>query len=703
MKKKTGTTAFAVANAVVLTLILLNRYKPELADLALKYVKVKRKQTRFTTLKNIETKRIIKQASKVIEKPKKLTSKVPMLETADFRLEDIIAPKVYSHIVDQFMNFNTFNVLLAKNITSLYPKCLPAMYTPIDDIYNLPMSIDGDALTLNINDSMPTYPTLPFGKIIGMMALIITLNTLGSDILSHKMPSIDFSQETVSETIQDLEEFFDDKLDVIVTFNNHDAIIQRKVERIMGQDMSIEEKLMNIMSLKKISYDDKIKAILDLDDISYSEKFDFFINSNFFTYDEAIRIIANANTNEFGNNFDYIMNLNNLEIEEKISYIINSNHEDYKEIFDYILDNPKINNSLGGEMIASSNIASYEEMFEYFIKRDDSLDNKVWNIMLIPNQDFGKVFNNLLEVDGISQDDIITSIMKTELVDFDTLFTNIRDIENISSKDIVNYLIYYNKYFGDSYKSIPLKDIVTYALNIETFSYQDKLTCFWGLLDNLTIEGKQQFILDYYNIDYIEDYIPLLLLEDTDLTSDQKMIFDLFANINELKLDYILNHYEFNSVDEFKAICAGCAAEGANDYKDIYWVANIIFNRITHPRYSKKGTNPYAQFTSPSQFAVYIEGDYLSYLNPSDDLHEEKNKIATQAVLDMFYLGYDGIEHDYIEFRSWGITDFSNNYVVEGGNRYKVTLKDENRLIYDDLNGSEDFKEENEMVLSIKK
>lgn len=704
MKKNTGTTAFVVANAVVLSLIALNSYSPQLAKLAEKYVKVKRKKTRFTTIKKLETKRILNKASKVIGNPERLIGEVATIDITNFRPEKVIAHDIYSYIADRFMNFNNFNMLIAKNIASLYPKRLPAIYTSIEDRYaNLSLldNVQGGVAALNMDEAMPNYPNLPVGKMIGMMALIIMLNSLGSEILSRGITYVNFNQEIVEETIQDLEEFLTDKMDVVLTLNNHDEIVDRKVDRIIRQDISLEEKFANIMSLKKLEVDDKINAILQLSDINYIDKFDFFINSNYFTDDEAVRIIADASITEFGKNFDYIMNLKNLTTEEKVNYIVHSNSTNYKEIFDYILDNPNISNSIGSEIVATSNVKTYDEMFDYFINRDDTIDNKVWNIMLIPNQDFTKVFNDLLAVDGVSQDDIITSIIKTELVSFDNLFTNIRGIENIRSKDISNYLIYFNTYFNDSFNSVSLNKIVTYALNIESFSYQDKVTCFWGLLDNLAIEDKEQFILEYYNIDYIEDYIPLLVEDKDNLTTDQKMILDLFANINELKLEYILEHYGFNNIDEFKAMCAGCAAEGANDYRDIYWVANIIFNRITHPRYSKKGTNPYVQFTSPGQFAVYIEKDYLSYLYPVDKAHEEKTIIATQAVLDMFYLAYEGIEHNYIEFRSWGITDFSNNYVVRGGNRYKVTLKDENRLIYEDLNGSDTFMQEEEKTLEL--
>lgn len=222
---------------------------------------------------------------------------------------------------------------------------------------------------------------------------------------------------------------------------------------------------------------------------------------------------------------------------------------------------------------------------------------------------------------------------------------------------------------------------------------------FWGLLNNLSLEDKEIFIQSYYNVD-IKEYLEIYFEANNNyITEDKQILLDLYVKINAEKREYILEHYSM-TLEELSIVIAGCAAESYYDYDDIYWVINTIFNRITHPRYSKKGINPYLQFIAPGQFQVYSTGSYLNYLNPTDETYLQKRIIAEQAVLDMLYLGYDGCEHNFIEFRSWGISDFSNNYVVEHGNRYKITLADENRIEYDFLDASTRDEEPAELTLT---
>lgn len=705
MKKNTGVTAFFVANAVVLSLIALSGHKPKLTKLADNFVKTKRKQ------KQINTKIVPRKAISMEEKPKELISENALLINDEgIKTTDIINIEEYYYQAKQIMNDTNLDAILTREISSLYPKSLPVLCSSNEENQYSIVSLDNsnvyDKFPLNKNArASKAIPYLPFRKLFGTMALIVALNSLNTNILDNKGINIDCKQESVKDDIKnldDLKDYLIDKMDVVVTLNNHEAIVDRKVERIMNQDIALDEKFRNIFALDALSQDEKINEVLNLENVSYIDKFNFFINSGYFSLDEAIKIITNSKIVAEEEIFNYIIALPDLDIEGKIDYIINAKSTNYKELFDYILNNPDIPNFLGRELVAKTTLVPYREKFTYFMQRDDSLYQKVWNVLQIPEVEFVQVFNDLLSYNNIKQEELIEAIMRTELVNFDTLFKNILNIKNISSKEISNYLVYFNNYFNDNYSKISLKEIVTYALDIKTFTTQDKVECFWGLLDGLTIEDKQQFILDYYNIDYVDDYIPLLVKDEVMLTKKEKMILDLFNNINKLKLDYVLSHYDFNNEEEFKAICAGCAAEGANSYKDMYWVANILFNRITHPSYSKKGTNPYAQFTAPCQFAVYLKDAYLLYLYPNDETHKKKNDIATQAALDMFYLGYNGIEHNYIEFRSWSETDFSDNYAVYGGNRFKVTLKDENRLIYDNLNGSENFSQAQENILSLK-
>lgn len=719
MKKNTSVAAFVAANAVVLSLIALNNYKPQLSKLAEDYVKTKRKYKSLNGAKQprLETKRIVDEAVKVIGKPEKLINEAIATTTAlTIRPEDVISKEVYSYITDKCMNYTNFTGAVSLGVKPLDIVNIPVKHLDIEPLQienklgyaKVPLLegpiVQEDTEVINIDIPLPDMtPALPFGKMFGTMALIIALNSIGSDVLASKMPTLDLNRETIESTIEDLEDYLVDKMDVIATLNNHEAIVNRQVDRIINMDISINEKCDSIFELKRLSLEEKIDEVLHLEDVSYTEKFDFFLNSGYFTFEEAMNIIIPSNIVLSSKVFDYIMELPNLTLDDKVNYIMNSDLTGYMRIFDYILDNPNITDYAGINYIAKSSIAEYDEKFVYFMERDNTLDEKVWNIFQIPDVEFSMVFNDLLDFDGLNQDDVIASLMKTELVSFNTLFDNILNIENIEANKVIDYLTYFNTYYNESFHSVSLSDLVNYAMDIKTFTHEDKVNCYWSLLESLSIEEKQAFILDYYNIDYVSEYIPLSVGQKADLTEDQKMILDLFDSINALKLEYVLEHYGFNSIEEFEELCAGCAAEGAYDYWDIYWVANTIFNRITHPWYNKKGINPYVQFISPKQFSVYGDGSYLRYLCPSDYLHAKKDAIATQAVLDMFYLGYDGIEHNYIEFRSWGISDFSNVYIVKGGNRYKKTLRDEDRIILDDINGSDTFLQSEENVLELVK
>lgn len=128
-----------------------------------------------------------------------------------------------------------------------------------------------------------------------------------------------------------------------------------------------------------------------------------------------------------------------------------------------------------------SSLANSEEKFNYFMQSDISLNEKVWYSMQIPDIPFEKLFNDLLNVEGINQDEVITAIMATDLVSFDKLFDNILNIPDITTKQVSNYLIYFNSYYNNGFNTIELKDLVNYALNLE-MNEHDKVECFGDYL-----------------------------------------------------------------------------------------------------------------------------------------------------------------------------------------------------------------------------
>ena len=79
------------------------------------------------------------------------------------------------------------------------------------------------------------------------------------------------------------------------------------------------------------------------------------------------------------------------------------------------------------------------------------------------------------------------------------------------------------------------------------------------------------------------------------------------------------------------------------------------------------GENPYSQVIRKGQFEVYFAGYYLKYMPGGSQYGSEKYNIARQAVVD----GLNGIRNnEYLGFRAWHVSSYSDNYIVYGGNRY---------------------------------
>lgn len=720
MKKNVGIGAVVFANVLVLSVVAINSYKPQLAKLATDYVRIKRKPN--NSHNKLEKKRILNEATKIVGKLDNLAKEgLAKLETLNNdsmnAIRRIINPDLIKEIA--YACANTFLVANTSSINrysirekdfeidnNILAKTIPLLEGPFLQEAVLPVPVT--------NDEMKKFKSLTYSTFLGTTALIITLNYFGFESLVSSIPNVNFVKESIDSTIEDIEEFFIDTMDIVVTLNDRNAIIEREMNRIMSSEVTSSEKIVHIFQLERLSLDEKIDKVLKLENINYIDKFDFFLNSGYFTFEDAMKIIISSKLTTSTNVFDYIMNISNITLDEKVELIIHSDlttstkvfdyimnisnltldekvgfimHSDLtscERIFDYVLANPAISNSLANDYIINSDIADYDEKFDYFVNRNIDLYDKVWLVLQIPNQSFENVFVDLLSIDGVSQEEIIECIMKTDLISFKTLFDCITRIDGITANQVSNCLVYFTNYCNNGYNTVSLDEIIDYTLNISFYSYNDKVDCIWNLLDNKDILTKSDIILQHFGMTKY-DYINLAIGKRDSLTEKESIVLDLFDRIYAIKLDYVMEHYGFKSLDQLYIVISGCAAEGTFDYNDIYWVANTIFNRITHPWYTKKGTNPYDQFIIPKQFSVYKSGDYLLYLNPKSADYAQKYELAKLAFLDMFYLGYDGIEHDYVEFRAWTIKSFSDVYVAEKGNRYNKPLGEGERVIYDEF------------------
>lgn len=475
----------------------------------------------------------------------------------------------------------------------------------------------------NIDWVNPGIKSKFFQQLCGTMSLIIVLNTLGLSNIESEFGYLD------NYIIEDLENVFAGIIDYQV-YNANSIEIDR-----IEQTFPIKQ---------------KIDLILEADS-PYEEKFNRILKLEGISLDQAIAAIISSDVTNYINVFNYILSMDQLKQYEKMEYIIDSN------------------------------IATYEEIFQFIMEMEElTVEEKVWYALLIPNVSFEVVFNDLLTIEGATRNQVIQTIFQLDIVSFDRLFSAIINVDGLTKEEFIDYLTSYQS----SYNTISNQDLIQYILSLSIFTTSEQLDCIWAVLSNYPLNTRVKTILDFYNMTY-EDFLNLYAIKNN-LTEEQSIVWDIMMRVNEEKRQYILEHYNFDSQQQLDIVISGCSAEGAKSYYDLYWVANTLFNRITNSGYVKKhGTNPYDQFVAYKQFTVYESGLYLQYLYPRDSRYELKADLARQAFYDMFYAGYYGVAHNYIEFRSWSIETFSDIYKVSGGNRYGNEMKEENRIRYEEL------------------
>ena len=120
--------------------------------------------------------------------------------------------------------------------------------------------------------------------------------------------------------------------------------------------------------------------------------------------------------------------------------------------------------------------------------------------------------------------------------------------------------------------------------------------------------------------------------------------------------------------NEFDVVVAVVAGEFDKTLDDALGVVSVILNRCDNSNWrSWAGENPYSQVIRKGQFEVYFAGYYLKYMPGGSQYGSEKYNIARQAVVD----GLNGIRNnEYLGFRAWHVSSYSDNYIVYGGNRY---------------------------------
>ena len=155
-----------------------------------------------------------------------------------------------------------------------------------------------------------------------------------------------------------------------------------------------------------------------------------------------------------------------------------------------------------------------------------------------------------------------------------------------------------------------------------------------------------------------EESVPLVSVDASKYLSNDVMGFVVTENNKEYKLE---GH-------EFDVVVAVVSSEFDKNLNDALAVISVILNRCDSKKWSNwVGSSPYAQVIRKGQFEVYTTGAYLKYMPNGSNYGSVKYEIAKQAVIDAL----NGIRNnEYLGFRAWWVSNYSNKYIVSGGNRY---------------------------------
>lgn len=154
----------------------------------------------------------------------------------------------------------------------------------------------------------------------------------------------------------------------------------------------------------------------------------------------------------------------------------------------------------------------------------------------------------------------------------------------------------------------------------------------------------------------------------------------------EEKIDIILEKFNL-TLEQFDVLCAIAITEAKpNSYEDTYAVINTIYNRTITQSWVNDinksydmdvGGNLYYQAIHPNQFVVYQNGNYANNLNVREGEQ-------FQAIIDFLY--NVEIRHEYLSFRSSNTElDFDYEQFVTNGNKYFNRIREEDRIIQDEL------------------
>lgn len=153
------------------------------------------------------------------------------------------------------------------------------------------------------------------------------------------------------------------------------------------------------------------------------------------------------------------------------------------------------------------------------------------------------------------------------------------------------------------------------------------------------------------------------VIEDNkeDIYYAENPVMAKYTNVPEKGFNVTNDNIKYTlSEEDYNLLVAVISGECNKNYvDDILAVTSVILNR------SDNGYSPVEVISRPGQFAVYFEGLYYKYLPGGSDYY--RTALVQEVVTDAL----NGIRNnDYYNFRSWNSYSYSDNYVVEGGNRF---------------------------------
>lgn len=629
--------ANSVINIIILSLNVLNKiYKPMLENLVQQYSDLKKNSKNFKDsfqkkeYHNAKIK-IIREVQNVVGSSKKLVNDA----LKNFTLDELNNNNMLSEEVKDYIH-NQVKKLEKREIIS-YETLEPVLISNISSHDRIPhLTIENSEFTNEIKRSLDK--SIFWNTFCTFFAITIFLNTCG------------LSRDLVEEIkdanlIEDMEEMLSDSLFL-------DEIIQS----IGVGNEKIEE------SFPK-DYKTQFNEILAQESISLEEK---------------LEIIVHSEITSPTNIFNFIFSLD-ISLEKKIDVILHSEIIGYQSIFRTIMARDEISLIDKMESIVNTDIATFEEKYDFISNRKDlNINQKIWYILLIPDTSFEKTYQYLYLLPGVDEKEIIENTIHADIIPFTTLFNTILSHNTLDTEDLFCYIASYN----NNYNRVTLEEKFAYVQKINQFDEIEKVNCMYGLLPNKVadpLEYKETFLLNFFNITY-DDFLDLYKISAKEKTEEQKMIFSLFEKLNEEKERFVIENYGFENIQQIDTTIDIITAEGWEDYRDLYGVSNVLFNRTTDYKYvASYGTNPYNQATAKNQFVVFQTGVYQNN-------SAYKRALGKQAFLDMFSKGYKGIKIDCLEFR-WNGSSFPGEKIVAKGNIYGGPVLNENRprIIYENL------------------